>query len=140
MALEYVPRDAQTPGAAGRHTSIPWSRSYDLYVIRIVGPRSGCLKRLDIADIEIIFVDERDEMINPLGIKGVGENRRGRYRLSDSQRNLSRHRGPHSRPAYCVGQAISSCSAATLLMRNAMHVIYRAMAARARATNAGDVR
>ena len=27
----------------------------------------------DIHDIEVIFVDEPDEMINPLGIKGVGE-------------------------------------------------------------------
>ena len=27
----------------------------------------------DVHDIEVIFVDERDEIINPLGIKGVGE-------------------------------------------------------------------
>ena len=27
----------------------------------------------DIHDIEVIFVDEPDELINPLGIKGVGE-------------------------------------------------------------------
>lgn len=27
----------------------------------------------DVSDIEIIFVDEKDELINPLGIKGLGE-------------------------------------------------------------------
>jgi xanthine dehydrogenase YagR molybdenum-binding subunit len=27
----------------------------------------------DVQDVEVIFVDERDEIINPLGIKGVGE-------------------------------------------------------------------
>ena len=27
----------------------------------------------DMHDIEVIFVDEPDEIINPLGIKGVGE-------------------------------------------------------------------
>jgi xanthine dehydrogenase YagR molybdenum-binding subunit len=27
----------------------------------------------DIHDIKVIFVDERDDTINPLGIKGVGE-------------------------------------------------------------------
>jgi xanthine dehydrogenase YagR molybdenum-binding subunit len=27
----------------------------------------------DIHDIEVIFVEEPDEIINPLGIKGVGE-------------------------------------------------------------------
>ena len=27
----------------------------------------------DVHDIDVIFVDERDEIINPLGIKGVGE-------------------------------------------------------------------
>ncbi|HKG99546.1 MAG TPA: molybdopterin cofactor-binding domain-containing protein, partial [Bradyrhizobium sp.] len=27
----------------------------------------------DIHDIEVIFVDEQDEIINPLGVKGVGE-------------------------------------------------------------------
>jgi xanthine dehydrogenase YagR molybdenum-binding subunit len=27
----------------------------------------------DIHDIEVIFVDEPDEMVNPLGIKGLGE-------------------------------------------------------------------
>ena len=27
----------------------------------------------DVPDIEVIFVDERDYAVNPLGIKGVGE-------------------------------------------------------------------
>ena len=27
----------------------------------------------DINDIEVIFVDEKDDVINPLGIKGLGE-------------------------------------------------------------------
>ena len=27
----------------------------------------------DVADIDVIFVDERDDVINPLGVKGVGE-------------------------------------------------------------------
>jgi len=27
----------------------------------------------DVHDIEVIFVDEADELINPLGVKGVGE-------------------------------------------------------------------
>jgi xanthine dehydrogenase YagR molybdenum-binding subunit len=27
----------------------------------------------DVQDIEVIFVDERDDIINPLGVKGVGE-------------------------------------------------------------------
>jgi xanthine dehydrogenase YagR molybdenum-binding subunit len=27
----------------------------------------------DIHDIEVIFVEEHDEIVNPLGIKGVGE-------------------------------------------------------------------
>jgi xanthine dehydrogenase YagR molybdenum-binding subunit len=27
----------------------------------------------DVHDIEVIFVDEPDEMINPLGVKGIGE-------------------------------------------------------------------
>jgi xanthine dehydrogenase YagR molybdenum-binding subunit len=27
----------------------------------------------DVQDIEVIFIDEPDEIINPLGIKGVGE-------------------------------------------------------------------
>jgi xanthine dehydrogenase YagR molybdenum-binding subunit len=27
----------------------------------------------DVHDIEVIFVDEPDDIINPLGIKGVGE-------------------------------------------------------------------
>lgn len=27
----------------------------------------------DVHDIEVIFVDEHDEIVNPLGVKGVGE-------------------------------------------------------------------
>jgi xanthine dehydrogenase YagR molybdenum-binding subunit len=27
----------------------------------------------DIHDIQVIFVEERDELINPMGIKGIGE-------------------------------------------------------------------
>jgi xanthine dehydrogenase YagR molybdenum-binding subunit len=27
----------------------------------------------DVGEIEVIFVDERDEVVNPLGVKGVGE-------------------------------------------------------------------
>jgi xanthine dehydrogenase YagR molybdenum-binding subunit len=27
----------------------------------------------DVYDIEVIFVDEPDELINPLGVKGLGE-------------------------------------------------------------------
>jgi xanthine dehydrogenase YagR molybdenum-binding subunit len=27
----------------------------------------------DIHDIDVIFVEEKDELINPLGVKGVGE-------------------------------------------------------------------
>jgi xanthine dehydrogenase YagR molybdenum-binding subunit len=27
----------------------------------------------DVQDIKVIFVEERDEIVNPLGIKGVGE-------------------------------------------------------------------
>jgi hypothetical protein len=27
----------------------------------------------DIHDIEVIFVEEKDDLINPLGVKGVGE-------------------------------------------------------------------
>ncbi len=32
-----------------------------------------CAVNADIHDIEVIFVDEPDDLINPLGIKGVGE-------------------------------------------------------------------
>ena len=27
----------------------------------------------DVADVEVIFVEERDEVVNPLGAKGLGE-------------------------------------------------------------------
>jgi len=28
---------------------------------------------LDVADIDVLFVDEHDDVVNPLGVKGVGE-------------------------------------------------------------------
>jgi xanthine dehydrogenase YagR molybdenum-binding subunit len=27
----------------------------------------------DVGDIDVLFVDERDEIVNPLGVKGLGE-------------------------------------------------------------------
>jgi hypothetical protein len=32
-----------------------------------------CPTRIDVHDTDVIFVDEPDEIINPLGIKGLGE-------------------------------------------------------------------
>jgi hypothetical protein len=58
----------------------------------------------DMHDIEVIFVDEPDDIINPLGIKGLGEigivgSRR------DSQRDLSRDRQTRARFADHTRQA-----------------------------------
>src|SRR5205823_14193779 len=48
----------------------------------------------DVQDIKVIFVDEPDEVINPLGIKGLGcmEGAFRALRPSDRVRLLARHR------------------------------------------------
>ena len=58
----------------------------------------------DVHDIEVIFVDEPDAIINPLGIKGVGEIGIVGDRGRDRQRDLSRDRKARARPADHVGQ------------------------------------
>ncbi len=53
----------------------------------------------DVHDIEVIFVDEPDDQINPLGIKGHRRDRHRRRRGRDRQRGLSRHRQARARSA-----------------------------------------
>jgi hypothetical protein len=54
--------------------------------------------------MDVIFVEEHDPHVNPLGVKGVGEIH-GRRRAGDRQRDLSRHRQAHLRTADHTGQA-----------------------------------
>ena len=42
----------------------------------------------DVHDIEVAFVHEEDDIVNPIGAKGLGENWLGRRRCSHRQRNL----------------------------------------------------
>ena len=46
----------------------------------------------DIEDIEVIFVDENDEKVSPLGVKGLGRDWYCRDRSSCRECNLPRHR------------------------------------------------
>ena len=59
----------------------------------------------DVHDIKVIFVDEPDDIINPLGIKGAGRDRHRRRRGGDRQRGLSRDRQARARPADHARQA-----------------------------------
>ena len=43
----------------------------------------------DVHDIDVIFVDERDDIVNPLGAKGLGEIRSGRCRRRHRERGLT---------------------------------------------------
>ena len=45
----------------------------------------------DVHDIDVIFVDERDDIVNPLGAKSLGEIRPGRCRRRHRERGLPRH-------------------------------------------------
>jgi hypothetical protein len=51
------------------------------------------------AVMDVIFVEEHDPHVNPLGVKGVGEIATGGRRARDCQRNLSRHRKTYPRTA-----------------------------------------
>jgi xanthine dehydrogenase YagR molybdenum-binding subunit len=51
------------------------------------------------AVMDVIFVEEHDPHVNPLGVKGVGEIATGGRRARDCQRNLSRHRTTYPRTA-----------------------------------------
>ena len=59
----------------------------------------------DIHDIDVIFVDEPDAHINPLGIKGVGEIGIVGVAGGDRQCDLSRDRQTHPRSSDHAGQA-----------------------------------
>ena len=59
----------------------------------------------DVHDIKVIFVDEPDDIVNPLGHQGRGRDRHRRRRGGDRQRGLSRDRQARARPADHAGQA-----------------------------------
>ena len=46
----------------------------------------------DIENIEVIFANEHDEKVSPLGVKGLGEDRNRGDRCRGRERDLSRHR------------------------------------------------
>jgi xanthine dehydrogenase YagR molybdenum-binding subunit len=61
-----------------------WGIGMALHEEAQIDPRFGRIMNADIAeyhvpvnadvhDIDVIFVDERDDIVNPLGVKGVGE-------------------------------------------------------------------
>ncbi len=60
----------------------------------------------DVRDIEVIFVEERDDVVNPLGAKGLGEigvvGRRG----GDRQRRLPRDRQTDPGSPHPTGHAV----------------------------------
>ena len=49
----------------------------------------------DIHDIDVIFVDEQDDKVNPMGVKGAGRDRHRRHRGRHRQRDLSCDRQAH---------------------------------------------
>ena len=53
----------------------------------------------DIPEIDVIFVTEHDENLNPLGVKGSGGDRHRRHRGRHRQRDLPRHRQAAALPA-----------------------------------------
>ena len=53
----------------------------------------------DVHDVDVIFVDEPDALVNPLGIKGVGRDRHRRRCRGHRQRGLPRDRKARPRPA-----------------------------------------
>jgi hypothetical protein len=53
----------------------------------------------DVHDIQVIFVDEPDDIVNQLGIKGAGRDWHRRRRGGNRQRDLSRDRQARARPA-----------------------------------------
>ena len=53
----------------------------------------------DVHDIDVIFVEEHDDKVSPLGVKGLGEIGIVGTRGGDRQRRLPRHRQAHPRPA-----------------------------------------
>ena len=59
----------------------------------------------DVHDIQVIFVDEPDDSINPLGIKGLGEIGIVGVAAADRQRDLSCDGKARARPAHHAGQA-----------------------------------
>jgi xanthine dehydrogenase YagR molybdenum-binding subunit len=63
---------------------VVWGIGMALHEETLIDHRFGRIMNADIAeyhvpvnadvhDITVIFVDERDEIVNPLGVKGVGE-------------------------------------------------------------------
>ena len=69
----------------------------------------------DVHDIKVIFVDEPDDIVNPLGIKGARRDRHRRRRRGDRQRRLPRHRQARARPADHAGQAAALARSARRL-------------------------
>jgi hypothetical protein len=55
--------------------------------------------------MDVIFVEEHDPHVNPLGLKGVGEIAIGWSRPGDRKRSLSRDRNTYPRVAYHGRQA-----------------------------------
>ena len=55
--------------------------------------------------MDVIFVEEHDPHVNPLGVKGVGEIAMVGVAPGDHQRDLPRHRQAHPRTAGHAGQA-----------------------------------
>ena len=65
-------------GVERRLSLRPWTTLLDALrdYLDLTGTKKGCDHvpvNADVHDIEIIFVDEREAHLNPLGIKGVGE-------------------------------------------------------------------
>jgi len=50
----------------------------------------------DRSAMDVIFVDENDPHVNPLGVKGGWGDRHGRRRARNHQRDFPRHRQAHS--------------------------------------------
>ena len=83
----------------------------------VVDPRNGRVPNANLAEyavpvhadtppvMDVIFVEEHDPHVNPLGVKGVGEIGHGGRRAGHRQRHLSRHRQAHPRTADHAGQA-----------------------------------
>ena len=62
----------------------------------------------DIHEIETMFVEEDDTIVNPLGVKGMGELGHGRHSGGHRQRRLPRHGQTHPGSADYAGQAAVS--------------------------------
>ena len=61
--MERISRMDKSEGQKERHYKA-WLRAIAEYHVPV---------NADVHDIKVIFVDEPDEIVNPLGIKGVGE-------------------------------------------------------------------